>query len=94
MEQNISERIITVPTAARVTLNDLYWNNSIGTLPGSSINVRHQGTQYRSGHRALGSAKYLQYILQFANKSCAEKTLCFNQRGWHYQGSGEFLVCF
>lgn len=94
MEQNVSERTISIPTADRDILNALDWKDGIGTLPGSNIKVRNQGTQYMSGHHAFGSAKYLQYILQFANKSCAEKTLCFKQRDWHCQGSGEILVMF
>ncbi|XP_010177116.1 PREDICTED: lethal(3)malignant brain tumor-like protein 3, partial [Mesitornis unicolor] len=40
MEQNISERIISIPTADRDTLNALDWKDGIGTLPGSNIQFR------------------------------------------------------
>ncbi|KFU83690.1 Lethal(3)malignant brain tumor-like 3, partial [Chaetura pelagica] len=37
MEQNGSERIISIPTADRDVLNALDWKDGIGTLPGSNI---------------------------------------------------------
>ncbi|KFQ15843.1 Lethal(3)malignant brain tumor-like 3, partial [Leptosomus discolor] len=37
MEQNVSERIISIPTADRDILNALEWKDGIGTLPGSNI---------------------------------------------------------
>ncbi|KFZ56650.1 Lethal(3)malignant brain tumor-like 3, partial [Podiceps cristatus] len=40
MEQNVSERIIGIPTADRDILNALDWKDGIGTLPGSNIQFR------------------------------------------------------
>ncbi|KFM13590.1 Lethal(3)malignant brain tumor-like 3, partial [Aptenodytes forsteri] len=37
MEQNVSERTISIPTADRDILNALDWKDGIGTLPGSNI---------------------------------------------------------
>lgn len=45
MEQNVSERIVTIPPADYDVLSALDWKDGIGTLPGSNIQVRNQGTQ-------------------------------------------------
>lgn len=45
MEQNVSERIVTIPPPDYDLLNALDWKDGIGTLPGSNIQVRNQGTQ-------------------------------------------------
>lgn len=63
MEQNVSERIISIPAADCDILNALDWKDGIGTLPGSNIQVRNQGTQYTRGCCAFGGTEYLQYIL-------------------------------
>lgn len=62
MEQNVLERTISIPTADYDTLNALDWKDGIGTLPGSNIQVRNQGTQYMSGHHSFGSTEHLQYV--------------------------------
>ncbi|KFP21710.1 Lethal(3)malignant brain tumor-like 3, partial [Egretta garzetta] len=40
MEQDVSERIVSIPTADRDILNALDWKDGIGTLPGSNIQFR------------------------------------------------------
>lgn len=55
MEQNVSDRIISIPTVDRDILNALDWKDGIGTLPGSNIQVRNQGTQYMNGHHVFQS---------------------------------------
>ncbi|EOA95029.1 Lethal(3)malignant brain tumor-like 3 protein, partial [Anas platyrhynchos] len=37
MEQNVSERIVTIPPPDYDLLNALDWKDGIGTLPGSNI---------------------------------------------------------
>ncbi|KFW94939.1 Lethal(3)malignant brain tumor-like 3, partial [Phalacrocorax carbo] len=37
MEQNVSERIVSIPAADPDILNALDWKDGIGTLPGSNI---------------------------------------------------------
>ncbi|KFQ74726.1 Lethal(3)malignant brain tumor-like 3, partial [Phoenicopterus ruber ruber] len=40
MEQNVSERIVSIPTADHDILSALDWKDGIGTLPGSDIQFR------------------------------------------------------
>lgn len=57
MEENVSEEVISIPTADPELVNALDWKDGIGTLPGSDLQVRNGGAHDMSGHHTFGSTE-------------------------------------